>query len=49
LPQLIFLKDWIKERGLAAPNTLAFIKGLEADLEELSRGLGIQVKMMVES
>jgi hypothetical protein len=42
------LNEWIQEKRLTAPNTLEFIKGLEADLAELSKGLGVQVRMMVE-
>lgn len=49
MPTYKLLRHWLREKHLTAPNTLSFIDGLESDLEELSVGLGVKVKLVVES
>jgi hypothetical protein len=43
------LQQWLKEHELTAVNTLLFIKGIEDDVKELSKGLGIEVKLVIDS
>jgi len=49
MPDYKPLRQWLREKHLTAPNTLSFIDGLESDLEELSAGLGVKVKLVTES
>jgi hypothetical protein len=38
----------MNEKQITATNILLFVAGLEADIAELSKGLGITVRLVVE-